>query len=156
MCREFFSLHLVYRGSKSLLITVLNCVKNCQVNLFADDNLLYISCDNYVEAVTKLNEDIENVFDWLGFNKLALNVSKTKAMVITLNDIKLTEKLKIGGCEIDLVEEFKYLGVALDRKSNFNGFLIFLKNKMLAKYHVLKRLKKKPRLGISLIRFDIC
>jgi hypothetical protein len=57
-------------------------VKNCKIKLFADDSLLYVECDDINEGIDRMNEDLETVYNYLCFNKLLLNVKKTKAMII--------------------------------------------------------------------------
>jgi hypothetical protein len=50
-----------------------------QVNLFADNTLLSVAADTVVECIKKMQEDLDALSD---FNKLKLNVSKTKFMII--------------------------------------------------------------------------
>jgi hypothetical protein len=52
--------------------------KECQYYLFADDTLLSVSGNSFQECLEKLNRDLEKLSKWLKFNKLKLNVSKTK------------------------------------------------------------------------------
>jgi hypothetical protein len=51
--------------------------------LFTDDILLYVSSNSVQECLEKLNRDMENLSKWLKFNKIKLNVSKTKYMIMT-------------------------------------------------------------------------
>jgi hypothetical protein len=48
------------------------------VPLFVDDTLLSVSGTSVQKCIEKLNRDLENLSKWLKFNKLKLNVSKTK------------------------------------------------------------------------------
>ena len=54
----------------------------CQVSefglpfLFADDTNLFITGNDTAEMCAKLN-DLKRISEWLGCNKLSLNVSKT-------------------------------------------------------------------------------
>ena len=55
---------------------------------------------NYQKYVTDdlLNYELSNICDWLGANKLALNVSKSKFMVFhTVNKYVIYPKLKLMG-----------------------------------------------------------
>lgn len=42
---------------------VINVIKNCSINLFADDTLLYCAADSLEEAVIKVNEDLGKIFE---------------------------------------------------------------------------------------------
>ncbi len=124
---------------------MLNVVPNCNVNLFADDTLLWIAGDKLEESVKAMNIELQKINEWLSFNKLALNISKTKAMIITMRQFADLQNnhIKIGGDVLEYVENFKYLGVYIDNKLDFNKFCDFIENKMLQKYHMLKRISKK-------------
>lgn len=52
------------------------------INLFADDTLIYLHGDNIDELREKMNEELKKINEWLRLNKLKLNASKTKFMVI--------------------------------------------------------------------------
>jgi hypothetical protein len=43
-------------------------VKNYTVNLFADDTLLSIVGKNMEDCLSKINEDLINLAEWLNFN----------------------------------------------------------------------------------------
>jgi hypothetical protein len=57
-------------------------MKNSEVNLFSDDTLLSIAGENLADCLEKMNEDLTSLTKWSGFNKLKLNVSKTKYMIV--------------------------------------------------------------------------
>ena len=65
-----------------------------------------------------INDELREVTDWLALNKLSLNVKKTKMMLFHYrqrNISKITPKLKINNVPIDLVQEFNFLGIVLDK-----------------------------------------
>ena len=56
-----------------------------------------------------LNCELSKIYDWLGANKLALNVSKTKYMVVhTANKHVAYPKLNINGNDIERVTHFNF------------------------------------------------
>jgi hypothetical protein len=70
----------------------------------------------------KLNRDLENLSKWLKFNKLKLNVSKTKYLIMTGRRSSIENEsmsMTIGGEQIARVASMKYLGVEIDEKLNF-------------------------------------
>jgi retron-type reverse transcriptase len=80
-----------------------SAIKECQYYLFADDTLLSISGNSVQECLEKLNRDLKNLSKWLKFNKLKLNVSKTKHLIMTgtQNSIEIgSMSLKIDGEQI--------------------------------------------------------
>jgi DNA-binding transcriptional regulator YhcF (GntR family) len=62
-----------------------------------------------------MNEDLNRIYKWLCFNKLSLNIVKTKAMVITQKKKLDREKqVLIDNRVTEFVAEYKYLGVTID------------------------------------------
>ena len=51
--------------------------------LFADDTVLYLSANSMHELTIKINQELENVDNWLKYNKSSLNYSKTQYMLFT-------------------------------------------------------------------------
>ena len=93
---------------------------------FADDTLLYQEVDNVKDAQTSLNVEMEKVNQWMKTNQLKLNSSKTKFMVFnpSIKKFHKLDKLKLkmdNDKEIEQVEQFKYLGIIIDRKLNWKA-----------------------------------
>ena len=59
-----------------------NCLKSTSASMFADDTNLTASGDAISELHNKLNNDLENIHQWLLANKLILNTSKTEYMTV--------------------------------------------------------------------------
>ena len=55
--------------------------------LFADDTILIQSDNNLGNLQNSVNCEKTKVMDWLTANKLSLNISKTKHMLITNQDV---------------------------------------------------------------------
>ena len=64
-----------------------SCLKHTKIILFADDALLMIKDRNLENAIRKMQEHIDNLCIWLCGNKLKLNISKTKFMILTRNRV---------------------------------------------------------------------
>ena len=54
----------------------------CDVNMFADDTIFYVTGKTIDDVNNKLQSDLENVYNWLCCNKLSLHLGKTCCMVI--------------------------------------------------------------------------
>ena len=78
--------------------------------MYADDTTLYCNVNTDVTE-DLLNYGLSKRCDWLGANKLALNVSKTKFMLFyTINKHVIYPKLKINGNNIERVTNFNFYG----------------------------------------------
>ncbi len=90
--------------------------------LFADDTTLFDSDKSYERLISRFREKFISANSWINHNKLFLNLSKTKFMLINNakrgarkpNAIQLQDNL------IEVVSEFKLLGCTIDEKLNFN------------------------------------
>ena len=90
-------------------------VKKCGVALYADDTVLYTANDNFVNSISKLQEDMNSLNDWCTRNGIKANTDKTKVMV--LGTPKMLEKLPkfdIDNVPLQVVSMYKYLGITLD------------------------------------------
>jgi hypothetical protein len=59
-------------------------VQRANINLFADDTMIYVEHGDLKEAAKIMNEELQKVTNrWLYIIELKLNVDKTKYMIIT-------------------------------------------------------------------------
>jgi hypothetical protein len=98
-----------------VFILYINDIKNVlrcsKLNLFANDTLLYIAADTLDEAVNRINDNLVSFSQWLALNKLKLNVSKTKYMVINFKKNVPVDlfKVKIGDNDLELCSNLQEL-----------------------------------------------
>lgn len=120
-------------------------IKHCDINLFADDTVIFIADKDENVAINKIREDIETLNKWLKIKKLKLNVQKTKSMIISnKKHINYTElKIDIEGVDIERVNVFKYLGVHIDEKLTFRAHIDYVIKKIARKYGLLVRLNSQ-------------
>lgn len=120
--------------------------KKCNIALFADDTTLMAKDQSVDDAINKINEDLKLVYDWLNTNKLILNVSKTKWMLLTKGpkyyDVN-TNNVQINGVSIERVNCIKYLGLYIDEQLKFDNQIIELVKKTAPKINMLKRISNK-------------
>jgi hypothetical protein len=57
-------------------------VKNCNIQLYADDTLIYFSSNSITTIESIFSEDLNRIIDCLNNNSLFLNYSKTKIMLV--------------------------------------------------------------------------
>jgi hypothetical protein len=123
---------------------IIKNVKFSKVSLFADDTLLSISGDNVEEVMRNMNKDLQLLSKWLNYNKLKLNVEKTKFMVITNKRIVKNEvSLNINDQPIERVIKMKYLGMMLDDALKLDDHVDYICKKMGRKYGFMCRANGK-------------
>lgn len=101
--------------------------------LFADDTLLYrpITCP---EDEIILQHDLDQIHCWCLKNSMCLNVNKTKVMRITCSKCPGVPMYTLNKTHLDIVTEYKYLGVVLNNKLTWNNhvqYIVTKANKML-------------------------
>lgn len=118
-------------------------LKSSFINLFADDTLIYVYGNDCDDLRRRLNEDLERINEWLRLNKLKLNVSKTKCLVIGNSSKKFAiNSIIMDGEEIGIVNQIKYLGIIIDHKLDFKDNADSVCKKVGKKIGVLSRLAR--------------
>ena len=109
--------------------------------MYADDTTLYCNVNPNVSD-DLLNCELSKICDWLGDNKLALNVSKTKYMVFhTANKHVAYPKLNINGNNIERVTNFNFLGLTLSSTLSWNQHTNKISLKISKSIGILYRLR---------------
>lgn len=99
------------------------------MQLYVDDTVLYTHAKTKQEAAAILSGAMVPVSHWLRNSCLHLNTTKTVCMFFSRQPAEVPEPfVLVSGERLDVVEQFKYLGVV------FNPHLTF-------KQHVKKNLK---------------
>jgi hypothetical protein len=90
--------------------TLKGIIKFRTIFRFADNTLLSVSASIPVECIEKMQEDLDALSDWFKFNKLKLNVSKTKFMIITGKRSSATNRalLTIDGEQVQSMKTLVY------------------------------------------------
>ena len=94
------------------------------LSLFADDTAAWVfKGENKEEAERKMQENIDAISRWADDWKMTLNTDKTKVMVISSNskDHKWKPSLFLKGEQLEVVKEYKFLGVIIDNQLRFNS-----------------------------------
>ena len=115
--------------------------------VYADDTTLNTTLNYfYVNDISNIdvgiNTELSKVQDWLKVNKLSLNVKKTKAMVFHTAKRKVVlPKLKLDGNEIEIVDEFNFLGFLIDKHLTWKNHINFISKKISKSIGMMCRLK---------------
>jgi len=116
---------------------------NCEIRLFADDALIYVTGYSSQEINESLNKQMKKIEEWLNINRLQLNVSKTKVMLVRGIRKKVSEsniKVKLDNTVLEVVSEIKYLGVVIDKNLNFTAHVDYFGKKIGSKLGVFRRI----------------
>ena len=119
-------------------------IKGSKLKLYADDAVLYTS-QNSIEKTKKLQiQNNEAIIKWCNKNKLTLNAKKTEAMWLTGNLKLETENFDVNIYDenIAYVNHFKYLGLYIDPKLNYDKHLTVLESKITKQIHLLSRCRR--------------
>lgn len=117
-------------------------VRNCSIQLFADDIQLFLSfppCD-VLQASILINEDLASIHDWTLRNSLSLNPSKCQGILMgSKHFCQLISEIdvSIAGVRIPCSDSLRNLGVIFDREVTFTNHVSQLCRRA---YYSLKQL----------------
>ena len=136
------SLFIIYVND--LLYTMGDC-PDVNIEMYADDTVLYMSAPCPKAAIDKTNLQLQNLYAWCTNNKLTINFKKTKHMMITRKEgaeqDALTPSIIIGTNRIENVLSYHYLGVDLDKGLTYDKILDGMYSKANRKLYLLKRIR---------------
>ena len=89
------------------------------IYLFADDTTVFIRDKNLSSIISKFKIKFQNILEWIKFNQMTINWKKSKIMFFTNQLVDLPDDLGIENNLVEVVHEFKLLGVTIDNKLNF-------------------------------------
>lgn len=135
----------LWRIGMNNLLNNIDKVKNVSAIAFADDLLLLVN-SNDILSLEKLINNVWTIIDeWCVRAELQLNLDKTNFML--LKKQKLSRDLFIKDFKIKFVNEFKYLGIYIDKNLNFGYHVNYLKDKIDL---VLLRINKLLKLNANI------
>ena len=114
-------------GPLLFLVYINDICKNLQhtkVRLYADDTVIYNSCDQIIQTGIHLQSSLDHLYNWCNRNKLTVNINKTKIMTFGLRQFikqRVSPLLQMGNLSLGNVQTFKYLGFILDRELKFSA-----------------------------------
>lgn len=111
------------------------------VKLFADDTTLIQVGNDINELIEAFNNSIKKLLVWCHYNRIDINWSKTKIMFVS-NKKKtcFPTTISIDKNDIEVVDNFKLLGVIIDNRLNFLKNVYALRNSLNKRIHAIKRL----------------
>ena len=101
------------------------------IYMYADDTLLVCESDNIDSVTMKTGLAFESMQKWCNANKLSINFTKTKYMVIKHTKVPNEPTLIVEKNNINTVNQYEYLGMVLDDKLTMNKYILILSGKRL-------------------------
>ena len=132
-------------------------LKSTKVTMYADDTSISYSSKSIAEINEAVNSDLKRLQNWLGGNKLSLNVVKTQSMILGSSsnlrkhnsdngDPKIN--LHINEDNLEMVGSTKYLGVQIDSELKWREHITFAIGKISRAMGMLKYAKRYLPLNI--------
>ena len=103
---------------------------------FADDTMLYktFTKTTYLNDSKNFNTELTKVSDWLMVNRLKLNLNKTRSMILHQSKNNFWKNIdlnvKIGKTDIKKTNNYKYLGINIDKNLNWSEQIETIKTKL--------------------------
>ena len=113
-----------------IFINDLPYATNFFVRLFADDTFLCTQNENDSLLENEVNNELQKVHEWLAANKLTLNVSKSKFMIISKKKQRPNLNVKINGQPLEECDTYKYLGVIIDKDLTWKPHIEYICKKI--------------------------
>ena len=122
-----------------------NCLSNSEPRMYADDTHPTYATNNSHNIHTSLNEDWENVQDWLRANKLTLNMTKTEFMLIgprqRLSIVTVSPTLATNNFRVTQVATAKSLAVNIDHNLDCGSHITKIIKKVSSGIGAIKRVR---------------
>ena len=117
--------------------------ESSKLSLYADDTAIFCTDKNIHDVQLKLQSHFDTITKWLQCNDLFLNSEKTKVMLFGSNRKMKDKKLLIlyKNDTLEVVNEFKYLGVVLDGSLNWTGHVDQVVKKISQAIGCIRRVK---------------
>lgn len=116
---------------------------NSRIAIYADNTVFYLRSNNPQNTLTLVREDLLKYYDWCRFNKLSLNIGKTKSLVFSCKvKEERFDKLYLANTFIERVPSYTYLSLILDRKLNYHAHFKKVMATVQDKVYLLSKLRR--------------
>lgn len=122
-------------------------VKNTKLALYANDTAFFLGSNDINYLYTELITAANKFKYWCDLNKLTLNLNKSKILLLsghTMKKIRLIKKqvkVTIDNIALDLVCNYRYLGLIIDECLRFEDHVRMIKKKILCKLYLLRKIR---------------
>ena len=113
-------------------------VNNININLYADDTSITIFAENDTLLIYYLQYYMDKLKKWFDINKLKLNIEKTK--ILPYINSGVLKDITIDNIKIDIVNNYKFLGIYLDSQMTYKKHINYLSNKLSKIIYTIKKI----------------
>uniref|UniRef100_A0A8C6NVM8 Reverse transcriptase domain-containing protein n=1 Tax=Nothobranchius furzeri TaxID=105023 RepID=A0A8C6NVM8_NOTFU len=113
--------------------------ETCHLQKYSDDSAVVGCIRDGQEA--EYRELVESFVAWCGNNHLTLNVNKTKEMILDFRRNRVESNTVSIMEEVEVVEEYKYIGVHLDNRLDWRKNSQAVYKKRHSRLHLLRTLR---------------
>ena len=134
------------QGSSISPLLFLIFINDTLASLFAADTSVGVHCGkDRVKAQELMQEEVDKVMEWANQWKMTINGDKTKAIVISSSsaDTAWEPELTARPDAIETEASYRFLGVTVDNKLNFNKHVELLLDKCRRRVNIIKCLAWK-------------
>ena len=128
--------------------------------MYADDTVLYATDSDPTNSINKNQMLLHKLLNWCSANKLTINTSKTKHMLVTRYPNQLAiardKTVQIENVLLHNVVSYKYLGVDLEQTLRFDSMVDSLYNKANRKIYSLKNIRPYITSSIASLIYKTC
>ena len=120
-------------------------IGNLQINMYADDCLIYCTGNNWNLMRPKVERGLDNVQTWCTKNRLKLNVRKSKTLLVgsyqKTNSVDVSNKFILDNQPLEYTGTYTYLGIILDKNMTLMPLLSRLKTRVVNKIYMLVKIR---------------
>ena len=114
-----------------IFINDLPNASNFYIKLFADHSFLCAQNSDLLLLEKEVNFEIVKVYEWLVANRLTLNISKSKFMLVSNKKIEsCVFEVKLNDTLLERCEKYKYLGVMFDKNLSWKSHIEYVSGKI--------------------------
>ena len=128
---------------------------DCNIQMYADDSILFSSKPTLHELSTVLNASLRNLSKWLTSNYLTLNLNKSTYTIITLRRVTSDFNLNVNDVALSYSETFKFLGVTIDSRLTFRTHINNMIKKISKNRGIFMKLRFLPKNVLVSLYFSL-
>lgn len=124
------------------------CIDNIGIKLYADDTFYINSIITIVLANSVMVKVADKFFKWCLYNKLTININKSKCMFFSNKLPRVHNKIKeginicINSIKLEIVQNYKYLGIILDEHLYFEKHVNYLISIISHRLYTLRKIRQ--------------
>ena len=136
------------------------CLQHCSADVYADGTTFYVNAKSIAELNEKLGEDMKRISSWCINNRMVINTSKTKAMLIgsrqKLSALENDKELSVvvNAVSLQNVSCEKLLGIMIDNHLTWNDQIDHICSVINNRLALLRRIKPYTDISTQILFYN--